>query len=283
MVSASLKVLEPVAYKLTPECLQRYLDGTQSTSPFYSDESPFGYPVAPAAILFYMPMRVEGWRDPNDTRPIFNSRVEWSFHKPVRPGTTLTLAARQSDRWLKRGRDFMTIELLALDEQGASVCRGLTTVTWPADPQHTPADLPVRDGEPSGPPAGTATGPELGTLTRQLTFEMSEAIAGPARNFHTDREMARTRGFADVVIAGPHFVCLASELLTDVFGRQWFESGELKLTYLKPVIAGERITVKAVERERQSSAGDTRVIADLWCENEAGEKTAVGSASALLE
>ena len=282
MTSSELKGLGETEYELSPERIQRYVDGVGSTNPWYSSQSPFGGPVAPAAILFYTPMRLEGWRDAGDDRPIFNSRAEWSFRQPARPGSTLLLSGRHADRWLKRGRDFLAIEVLARDESGDAICRGTTTVTWPADPRFTPADLPNRDGEPAAPSVGAAAGPELGSLTRLLTFEMSCAIAGPARNFHTDREMARARGFEDVVIAGPHFVCLASELMTDIFKKAWFESGELRLTFLKPVIAGERITVRAVERERASSAGDTRIIADVWCENERGEQTSVGSASALV-
>ena len=55
------------------------------------------------------------------------------------------------------------------------------------------------------------------------------------------------------------------------------------MAFIKPVLAGDTLTVHGVVKERQPEAGRTRVVVEVWCENQHGEKTAVGTASGLIE
>jgi acyl dehydratase len=48
------------------------------------------------------------------------------------------------------------------------------------------------------------------------------------------------------------------------------------------VLAGDRLTVHGVVKETRAEGAATRVVVDVWCENQDGEKTAVGTASGLL-
>jgi acyl dehydratase len=54
------------------------------------------------------------------------------------------------------------------------------------------------------------------------------------------------------------------------------------MTFIKPVLAGDRLTVHGVVKEKRPDGGRTRVVVEVWCENQHGEKTAVGTASGLL-
>ena len=269
------------SFTITEEQMRRYIDGIDAKNPWYTQDSPYGGPVCPAAILFYEPMRFPASQAYGQGRAVFNARAEWEFCAPTRPGQTLTLRSKVSDRWIKRGREYACYEMEALDEAGKVVCVGRFTNTWDDPPQYDPP-LPVRDNEPKAPPV-EGNGPELGSLSRLFTYDMSVALAGPARNFHTDRELAQQRGFADVVIAGPQFVCQMAELLTQIFGRGFYEGGRLRVNFLKPVLAGERITARAAENRRlRDGDGVERVEVAIWCENEAAQPTAAGVASARL-
>lgn len=261
--------------------MHRYIEGIGAKNSWYSGESPYGGTVAPAAILFYEPMRFPASQAYGQGRPVFNARAEWEFCAPMRPGQTVTLRSQVSDRWLKRGREYATFEMEALDDSGKVLCIGRFTNTWDNPPAFDPP-LSNRDNEPKSPPVD-ATGAELGSLSRLFTFEMSVALAGPAQNFHTDRQMAKDRGFSDVVIAGPQFVSQMSELMTLIFGRGFYEGGRLRVNFLKPVLAGETITVRAVENRRtRDGDGVERLEVAIWCENEDGQQTAAGIASARL-
>jgi acyl dehydratase len=263
------------------EQLTRYVEGIDVRNPWYAEDSPYGGPVCPASILFYEPMRFPASQEYGRDRPIFNARGEWEFCAPARPGQRLTLRSKVADRWIKRGREYASFEMEVRDETGKLLCVGRIINTWDDPPAYDPP-LPSRDNEPRTPPA-EGDGAELGTMTRTYTFEMSVAGAGPAINFHTDRQIARDRGFDDVVIAGPQFVCQMSELMTRIFGRGWYEGGKLRVNFLRPVIAGEAITARVVESRRtRDGDGVERMEVAIWCENEAGQQTAAGTASARL-
>jgi acyl dehydratase len=47
------------------------------------------------------------------------------------------------------------------------------------------------------------------------------------------------------------------------------------------VYAGDRLTVHGVIKEKLQEGDATRVVVEVWCENQDGVKTAVGTASGL--
>ncbi len=62
-----------------------------------------------------------------------------------------------------------------------------------------------------------------------------------------------------------------------------FKEADLRLlTFIKPVYAGDRLTVHGVVKEMRSEDGATRVVVNVWCGNQDGEQTAVASASGRL-
>jgi 3-hydroxybutyryl-CoA dehydratase len=57
----------------------------------------------------------------------------------------------------------------------------------------------------------------------------------------------------------------------------------MSMTFIKPVYVGDRLTVHGVVTEvRPEPSGATRVVVEVWCENQQGEKTAVGTAGGTL-
>src|SRR5690606_1687459 len=87
----------------------------------------------------------------------------------------------------------------------------------------------------------------------------------------------------DVVLSGPQFTAQMAELMTRIFGRGFYEGGYLKVNFLKPVLAGETITARVTLTGRdRGQDGQERIEVAIWCENEKGETTAGGIASARL-
>jgi acyl dehydratase len=56
----------------------------------------------------------------------------------------------------------------------------------------------------------------------------------------------------------------------------------MSMTFIKPVLAGDRLTVHGVVTDKRPEHGRTRVVVEVWCENQDGDKTAVGTASGLV-
>jgi acyl dehydratase len=71
-------------------------------------------------------------------------------------------------------------------------------------------------------------------------------------------------------------------MMTRFLGAGFIKGGTMSVAFIKPVYAGDRLTVHGVVRDKLVENGATRVVVEVWCENQLGEKTAAGTASGLL-
>jgi acyl dehydratase len=75
----------------------------------------------------------------------------------------------------------------------------------------------------------------------------------------------------------------AAEALRHAFSPEVFNHhGTLDLRFIKPVVAGDTVTAKGKVTERQAEAKGTRVSLEVWCENQNGDKTAIGTGGVLV-
>jgi acyl dehydratase len=72
-------------------------------------------------------------------------------------------------------------------------------------------------------------------------------------------------------------------MLTKRFGLDWMRGGALDFKLLKPVLAGETVTARAVVKAKEPAGNCVRILMDIWCERlEDGAKTSAGVASLLV-
>ena len=62
----------------------------------------------------------------------------------------------------------------------------------------------------------------------------------------------------------------------------WFESGWTSHAFIKPVSGGDTISAHGKIQDKRVEANGTRLILEVWCRNQAGDLTTVGSASAVV-
>ncbi len=111
-----------------------------------------------------------------------------------------------------------------------------------------------------------------------------DALAGPV-NIHTDSDKARSMGLASPVASGQMSFAYIHELLARHFGADFRQGGELGVTFLKPVYAGDTVTaagmVGQVHRGKADNGrGEERATftVEVWVENQRGERVAAGEA-----
>jgi 3-hydroxybutyryl-CoA dehydratase len=127
-----------------------------------------------------------------------------------------------------------------------------------------------------------AVGRELPSLTKDLTQRRIDVYSGvKPRSIHTDESWAHQKGFRTTLAQGMMSTAYASELMTKLLGAGFLKGGTLQMAFIKPVYAGDRLTVHGVVKETRPESGRTRVVVEVWCQNQHGEKTAVGTASGL--
>ena len=134
-------------------------------------------------------------------------------------------------------------------------------------------------------------GQEITGKIKQPTEEMVWNFSGgypkgpnwPARNIHTDLEVALQCGLKTRALSAAMFVGYFSELMTDVFGENWLTSGKMDLKFIGMVDVGEKITSKAVVKSKELKGSKAIYTLDLWIEKANGEKAVVGTATAAFQ
>ena len=104
-------------------------------------------------------------------------------------------------------------------------------------------------------------------------------------NIHNNPELAAKRlGTTYKIASGRMSVTFAAESLRKFFGPEVFNhTGTVNLKFLKPVKDGDTITVTGAVTGSESIEGGTKVSVDLFCDNQDGDRTAVGVGTALIK
>jgi acyl dehydratase len=128
-----------------------------------------------------------------------------------------------------------------------------------------------------------AVGQVLPSLVKEIPQRVIDMYSGVRpRSIHSDEAFARAKGFRAPLAQGMMSTAYVSELMTGLLGAGFVKGGTMSMAFIKPVYAGDRLTVHGVVKDVQTEATPTRVVVEVWCENQDGEKTAVGTASGLL-
>ena len=103
-------------------------------------------------------------------------------------------------------------------------------------------------------------------------------------NIHNNPELAAKRlGTTYTLASGRMSITFASECLRKFFGTEVFNhTGTVNLKFLRPVKAGDTITVTGSVSGTEAIEGGTRVSVDLFCDNQDGNRTAVGTGTAVV-
>jgi acyl dehydratase len=132
--------------------------------------------------------------------------------------------------------------------------------------------------------AAVSIGQELPRLVKDIPQRRIDAYSGVRPNYiHSDEAFARKRGFRAPLAQAMMSTAYASELMTRFVGTGFVKGGTMSMTFIKPVFAGDRLTVHGVVKEQHPEHGRTRVVVEVWCENQDGDKTAIGTATGLLD
>jgi acyl dehydratase len=127
--------------------------------------------------------------------------------------------------------------------------------------------------------------PALSKTITQVRIDQFEACGiRHHENIHNSPELAKRRlGTTYPIASGRMSVAFASESLRKFFGAEVFNhTGTINLKFLRPVKEGDTLTVGGTVNSRETVEKGTLVTVDVYCENQNGDKTAVGQGSAII-
>ena len=269
--------------QLTPEVVQTYSEGVEDFNPWYSGESAFGGPVAPALAL-----HSEVYKDLSWYLSIFgnlHARQEWELFHPTMVGDQVTARSQIVERYSKRDRDYVVNEVSVFGSDGRLLNRGRTHQSFLQKRAGGDQVVVDKDREKRADRkfevGGGEVMEELSAPARFVSIEMCQKFSGPQKNYHNDVESARALGFPDIVVQGMMSLCFISEMMTNRFGPGWYQGGRMDVNLVNVVWQGETITARGIVRSTAAEGSATRARVDVWCEKEDGTKVVVGTASGL--
>ena len=269
---------------VTPELIATYEAGTGDQNPWYHGTSPLGGAIAPALLFHSEVYRRLSWYLPNLVGNL-HAKQEWEFFHPMMIGDVVRTRSTVVERYRKRHRDYIVNEVLITDANGRWLQRSRTHQSFladaPADPNVDVIDKTRERRTDRRFEIGTGSGERIAPISRAITMAMCEAFSGPEKNYHNDREMARTLGFPDIVVQGMMSVCFIAEIMTRTFGEGWLRAGKLSVNLVNVVWGNDTIATCGQIAERIPEGRFTRVQVDVWGEKSDGTKTIIGRASAL--
>ncbi|MDE0823465.1 MAG: MaoC family dehydratase [Dehalococcoidia bacterium] len=132
-------------------------------------------------------------------------------------------------------------------------------------------------------------GQSIPSVTKEITeksilgFESTGILN--LENIHNNPELAAKRlGTTYTLASGRMSITFATECLRKFFGPEVFNyTGTVNLKFLRPVKAGDTITVTGAVSGSQDTPEGTRVSVDLFCANQDGNRTAVGTGTAVIK
>ncbi len=267
--------------EITPELVAHYASAVQDQNPWYFGASPFGGPVAPALILHSEVYHTIDWYLSYFGN--LHARQEWEIFAPIMVGDTVTARRQIVERYLKRDREYVVMEVGCYDDDGRLLNRGRTHQSF----VHKSSGVVVdKDREKRSDrkfnieQAGvleTFAGPE-----REITIEMCQLFSGPHKNYHNDVEEARKLGFPDIVVQGMMSLCFVSGMMTERFGEGWYAGGRMNVNLVNVLWQGELVTAGGQVTEETAEGWRTRVQSQVWVAKADGTKVVVGTASALV-
>jgi acyl dehydratase len=268
--------------EITPALVEHYANAVQDHNPWYFGDSPFGGPVAPALILHSEVYTTIDWYLSYFGN--LHARQEWEVFAPILVGDTVTTRRQIVDRYHKRDREYVVMEVDCFASDGQLVNRGRTHQSF-VRKNVTAGTVIDKDREKrsdrkfdidSSNLVETLAGAE-----KEISIEMCQLFSGPNKNYHNDVEEARKLGFPDIVVQGMMSLCFISEMMTDRFGEGWWQGGKMNVNLVNVLWQGEHVTARGQVTEETPEGSRKRAQAQVWVEKADGTKVVVGSASAI--
>lgn len=268
--------------EVTPDLVEHYASSVEDRNPAYFGQSPFGGPVAPALMLHSECYHTVDWYLSYFGN--LHARQEWEFFQPMMVGEPVIARRQIIDRYFKRDREYVVMEVGTYAPDGHLLVRGRTHQSFVLDPSDTRRTVVDKDREKRADRKFGITDEvileELVGPAKEVTIEMCKLFS-PGKNYHNDVEEARRLGFPDIVVQGMMSLCFISEMMTNRYGEGWLAGGRMNVNLVNVLWQGETVSAGGVVIEENPEGSATRANLRVWCDKQDGVRVTAGTASAL--
>ena len=283
---------QPETDTISAEAARQFADAIGDDSPVYRDADAAraaGFAAIPAPPTFVTRYRVPFAEAGLDTErsQVLHGEQEYVYERPVGVGETLVTRHRIASIRQGRGMALMTIEQLCDTPDGARAIIGKALVIVR---DIAPGEAATAGASASGKPAKAPEGEPLPPLTKTVTQAQIDAYAdasGDHNPIHINLEVARSVGLDGTIAHGMLSMAFAGQVLTD-----WLAAapgrgrlGRLRVRFQAMVRPGDTLTCRGALRPATADAQGTPgkpQLADVWIENQRGERVLTGDADIVV-
>ncbi len=289
--------LGPIEITVDERLVKQYAFCMDDYRTWHFGESPFGGPIAHAALLANDLLTIYYTNYDRTTVTGLHTDEEMWFLRPVPVGETVTITGRFVDKFVRRGNGYVVMEAEARDRDGNVLVRHRGAEIMRVDnagdlvergaAKQTESHIVAETSDAelvTGPSRGLASGTPLAPLTKYLSQEQVSvySFAGEhERNFHNDLDLARKNGLDRTIAQGLQTAGYFSDLCTGFFGKDWFTSGWIKAKFTKPVFPGSTLTVAGKIAGQEDAPEGLKTNLELWVRDDADRLVSVAWASAV--
>jgi acyl dehydratase len=285
----------PLEVVISDHAVKSHVYALDDYHPWYLRDSPPGGPIAPSTLLTRALLDLIYLEYDATRLRALHVREEVQLFGTVRVGQRVTLRARVIDKLFKRGERYIVLAAEAAADDGEPLIRAKQTELFrtnigglvgrhAAAPKNgvvvgaTSTEMPIVERATHSVEVGSV----LPSINKQITLEQMFVFSFGVPNIHTDRAIASESGLAGPIAQGLMSTGYLSQLLANFFGIDWFETGWTSHAFVRPVSPGDTLTVQGRIQDKRVEANGTRLVLEVWCRNQRGDLTTVGTASALV-
>ncbi len=282
-------------FAVTEGSIADYGRAVRNDNPLYRDADaaragPFGGIVAPPTYAFVCAplrrhelMHAHGFAAPEEhgLRATPFAKAELRVSRPIRPGDELTSVVRLEERYERRGSQFLTFRVRAVDREGSPVVEYTYTVIWRQGTAARRADT-APDLVPSVDPEHAL--PLVRKVESQQAIddyaELTRLWPPPGLSLHSDPDFARRSMFGGTVNLGMATMAYSSQVLEQAFGPAPLlrPGSSLEFKATRPIRAGDAIVVGGRVVERTADVAGC----ELWVHNQDQQRCGVATATLVL-
>jgi hypothetical protein len=130
----------------------------------------------------------------------------------------------------------------------------------------------------------TEVGFKIEPIVKNLTLDKMRLYRNQwphIRSWHNDYEVAQNWGVDKPLAFASQVMEYIGEMLVKFFGEGYI-GGNISVSIIKSVLPEDLITTGGIVRDKVVEGKNVRLILDVWCENQNGDKVLVGKASGLV-
>ena len=113
--------------------------------------------------------------------------------------------------------------------------------------------------------------PQVEKQVDQTRIEQYASASGDFNPIHIDQKFATQTQFGGTIAHGMMVAATISEIMTSAFGRDWTQSGKMKIRFRSPVKPGQTVTATGSVQRVTPSGDSSRIVCTVSVVKDDGE------------